>query len=330
MRLWLKVLLSVVAIALLATGVYSLVRPKNATPFRLSMMTWVGYGPFWLAQEKGFFKDEGVDVSISTIEDTAQRKSAVLKGDVDASTDTVDQLVLGRAESVPYTGVMQIDISNGADGILATQDIKSIQDLRGKKIAVQRNFVSEAFLDYVLVKNGLSPNDVQKVDMDGGAAGAAFVSSSVDVAVSYEPWLSKAKDRAGGHILVSSADVPGVIVDVLDVHDPYLKNHSDLVEKVIRAYYKAVDYWKANPSQANAIMAPHYNSTSADFADLISGLKWPTLAENAAYFGTSSTPGSIYNVANTFSSLFLQTGQIQNKPDMTKAIDGSILQKLIK
>lgn len=301
---------------------------KTTPKFTLSVNSWVGFGPFWLAQEKGFFKEEDVDVKIVTMEDTAQRKSAMIKGDIDGLGDTVDLLVLERDEKVPAIAVMQIDVSNGADGILVTNDINRVQDLKGKKIAVQRNFVSEAFLDYVLQKNSISTNDVQKIDTEAGAAGAAFVSGNVDVAVTFEPWLSKAKERkGGGKVLISSSDESGVVVDILTINENYLKNNPEVVKKVMRVWFKAVDYWKSNPTDANEIMAKHYNLPANEFADIISGLIWPSYQENISYFGQNGS-GRIWEVANTFIDVFSKTGQIKSRPDMNQAIDAEFLRKL--
>lgn len=304
-------------------------QPSENPKFTLSVNTWVGFGPFWLAQEKGFFTDEGVDVEIVSLEDTAQRKAAMIKGDIDGLGDTVDLLVLARDEKVPSVAVMEVDMSSGADGILVAEGIDSVQDLRGKRVAVQRNFVSEAFLDYVLQKNNMLPTDVQKIDTEAGAAGAAFVSGNVDVAVTFEPWLSKAQERkGGGKVLVSSADEPGVIVDILTINENYLAQNPEIVKKVMRAWFKAVDYWKENPEEANAIMARYYNVSPEEFADIISGLIWPSYEENIVYFGTSERPGRIYEVANTFVDVFLKTGQIKSRPDMTKAINSQLLNEL--
>lgn len=321
-------LIVIVIIAGFASWSYNYQKPRSNEKFVLSVNTWVGFGPFWLAKEKGFFDEQGINVDIQTMEDTGQRKIALVKGDIDGLGDTVDLLVLERDEDVPAVAVMQIDASVGADGILATENIKDVVSLKSQKIAVQKNFVSEAFLNYVLQKNGLTSTDVQIIDTEAGAAGAAFVSGAVNVAVTFEPWLSKAKERNGGHVLVSSADYPGVVVDILSINEEYLKNHPEIVQKVMRGWFKAIAYWKSNPQEANAIMANHYNVTPADFVDIISGLNWPTYEENLAYFGTQSKQGKIYKIANTFVDIFLKTGQIKAQPDMIRAIDQSLLQSL--
>lgn len=323
----------IVAVVALAAFAFSLrqkqTSPKQTEKFNLSVNTWVGFGPYWLAQEKGFFKDEGVDVNISVVDDSAQRKAIMVKGDIDGLGDTVDLLVLERDEKVPAVAVQQIDVSNGADGILATDDIKTVQDLKGKKIAVQKNFVSESFLNYVLKKNGLKTTDVQMIDMEAGSAGAAFVAGQVDVAVSFEPWLSKAKERkGGGHVLVSSADVPGVLVDALSINEKYLKEHPGTVKKVMRAWFRAVEYIKQNPDESNAIMAKYYKISPQEYKEMISGLTWPSLEENKAYLGNETGKGTIFSVAQTFIEVFKETGQIKSAPNMEAAIDQSLINSL--
>jgi NitT/TauT family transport system substrate-binding protein len=303
-------------------------RRSGTASFVLNVDTWVGYAPFWLAKDKGFFQEEGVDVSIVTMPDVGQRKASMLTGSTDSLAETVDMLVLDREEKVPSVAVMVIDFYKGADGILATDQIKSIQDLRGKKIAVQKNYASEALLNYVLQKQGMKPTDVEKIDMEGGAAGAAFVSGQVDVAVTFEPWLSKAKERRGGRVLLSSADVPGVIVDILSIRKDYLQQNGAVVQKVMRAWFKALDYWKEHPSDANQIMAKHYNSTPDEFAELIKGLSWPAYEENRTYFGTKENPGAIHTIGETFLQVFIETGQIKSKPDVSQGIDERPLQSL--
>lgn len=307
-------------------GVVALRNGEEDSSFTLSVNSWVGFAPFWLAQEKGFYEDEGVIVKIVTIDDTAQRKAAMIRGSIDGLGDTVDLLVLSRAQEVPSVAVMQIDVSNGADGILVTENINSVSDLEGQTVAVQKNFVGEAFLNYILEKNNMSPNDVRTVDTESGAAGAAFVSGNVDVAVTYEPWLSKAKERSGGKVLISSADEPGVIVDILSINEEYLASNKETVSGVMRAWFRAIEYWKENPDEANALMARYYDVSVEEFEELISGLVWPTYEENLTYF--DEEVGKIYEVANIFLDVFKNTGQVESAPAIERAVDNSLLVNL--
>ncbi len=329
-----KIISSIVVLALVLVGAFWLFNSKQSnesgdeSKFKLAFNVWVGYAPFWLAQEKGFFAEEGIDVQITTIEDVAQKKSAMVKGDIDGLADTVDLLVLARNEQVPSVAVMEIDVSNGADGILATENIKAIKDLKGKKVAVQKNFVSESFLYYMLKKNNMSPSDIEVIDMEASAAGAAFVSGNVDVAVTFEPWMSKSNERKGGHILTSSKDADNALVDILSINKDYLAKHPENVQKVMRGWFKALEYIKTNPQDAYAIMAKHYDVTPAEFQELIGGLDWPNLTEQKQFFGTSKEPGQIYKIADTFIDVFLETKQLLTKPDVAPAINSKLLYEL--
>ncbi len=293
--------------------------------FKINVDTWLGYAPLYLAKEKGFFGN--ADVSIDVSPDVAVRKTGIKSGNFQAIAETVDMLVLDRDEGVPTVAVSGMDFSNGADGIVAVDAVKTLQDLKGKTVLVQKNYASEALLNYLLEKNGIAFADVHTVDTEAGAAGAAFVAGKTDVAVTFEPWLSKAKDRGNGHILISSKDAPGVIVDILSIQKDYLTAHPEVVRDVVNGWFKAVEYWRAHTEESNAIMAKYYSDTPAEFADQISGIKWPTYEENVSYFTKGSTP-SIYDTANTFVEIYKKTGQTQNDFDLDPAIDGSILQSL--
>ncbi|MDO8649605.1 MAG: ABC transporter substrate-binding protein [Candidatus Peregrinibacteria bacterium] len=295
------------------------------TTFKINVDTWIGYAPLRLAQEKGFFED--VDVQIITTPDVAQRKLILERGENQAIAETVDQLVLDHSQGIHSVAVTGLDFSNGADGIVAVDTIKTLQDLKGKIILVQKNYVSESLLNYLLEQNGIDFEDVTTVDTEAGAAGAAFAAGRTDAAVTFEPWLSKAKERTGSHILATSKDAPGVVVDILSVQQDYLKTHPDIVAKVVRGWFKAVEYWKQHPDESNAIMAKYYSVTPKEFADQVSGLVWPSYDENLTYFTQNAKP-SIYDVADTFVSIFLKTGQIRSKPDLEPAVDTSILQNL--
>ena len=96
----------------------------------------------------------------------------------------------------------------------------------------------------------------------------------------------------------------------------------------MRAWFKSVDYWKENTQEANAVMARHYDVPAEEFADIISGLIWPSHEESISYFGMPENPGRIYEIANIFVDVFLKTGQIKSRPDMTKAINSQLLREL--
>jgi NitT/TauT family transport system substrate-binding protein len=91
--------------------------------------------------------------------------------------------------------------------------------------------------------------------MDADKAGAAFVAGALDAAVTWEPWLTKASESGHGHILITTRQKPGVIVDALAFRDTVLSQKKQAVAALVQAWFDALQYWKDHPAESDAIMA---------------------------------------------------------------------------
>jgi NitT/TauT family transport system substrate-binding protein len=158
----------------------------------IAFQKWVGYGPLYLAQEKGFFKQEGIELVVIDEQLDSARRDAFKQGMLDCEAGTIDLLISKRAQDAPVVAVLEIDHSLGSDGIVATKDIKTVEDLIGKKVAFARDDVGETFISYLFYKKGLSLDDITIVPRRPEDAWLAFLNGKVDAAVTWEPWLSKA------------------------------------------------------------------------------------------------------------------------------------------
>jgi NitT/TauT family transport system substrate-binding protein len=169
--------------------------------------------PLFLAREKGFLKEEKVEVDLINMEDPKEG-FAMAAGRLDGVVSTIDTMLLYLKTGKEFQYVLALDDSAGGDAIVARKEIKSVKDLKGKKVAFAEGSVSQFFLNVLLRESGLSQKDVDAVNMKPGDAGAAFVAEKVDAAVTWEPWVTKSKNTAFGHVLVDSSDA-GLITDVL-------------------------------------------------------------------------------------------------------------------
>ena len=195
---------------------------------KITINSWIGWSPLYLAKEKGLL--ENTNLIITRVEDTGSRKSTMIAGHVDGYASSVDNFALDSAVGVPGRIVLCFDESYGGDGIVSKKSIKSISELKGKKIAFQRGFPSHFLLLSILKKAGLSSEDIRQIDMDADKAGVAFAAGRLDVAVTWEPWLSKAAEMADGQILVTTKDYPGLIVDTLVFRPKVLKEKKQAVK----------------------------------------------------------------------------------------------------
>jgi len=299
----------------------------GAKPIKLSMSTWIGYAPFHLAKEKGFFQKHGVDVEIIVIESPPDRRTAFAAGRIDGMATTVDTHVLGAATEspIPVKQVLAIDDSYGGDGIVAKKEIKTFKDLKGKTVAAQLGAVSQFWLAYILEERGMKLSDVNLIDMKAGDAGSAFVAGKVDAAVTWEPWLSRAKKTPFGHVLLSSDKTPGVLLDSLAFKPEFLEKRGADVRKIVAAWNEAVKFAKENPKEADAIMSQFTGQTPEEFTATKVGVRFYGEKENKEYFGTPQNPGLLYKVTQMAADLWFDVGLIKTKPKAADLIDGSFL-----
>jgi NitT/TauT family transport system substrate-binding protein len=295
---------------------------------KIGMSTWLGYAPLYLAKEKGFFQARGLEVEVVVIESPADRRAAFAADRIQGFATTVDTHVMTAAAEnpIPVKQVLALDDSHGGDGIVSKKEIKSIKDLKGKTVAAQLGAGASYFwLNYVLSQNGLKLSDIKAVDMKAGDAGAAFVAGKVDAAVTWEPWLSRAKDTPFGHVLLASDKTPGIIVDSLAFKPDFLKRRGDDVKKIIAAWNEAVQFAQQNPQEADTIMAKFTGQKPEEFTKEKTGVRFYGAKENKEYFGTPQKPGLLYRVTQRAADVWSDLKFIKTKPKAADLIDGSFL-----
>ncbi len=301
----------------------------GAEPIKLGMSTWLGYAPFYLAKEKGFYQKRGIDVEIVVIQSPVDRRAAFAADRIQGFATTVDTLVMTAAAEtpIPVKQVLVLDASHGGDGIVAKKEIKTLQDLKGKTVAGQMGGGASYFwLNYVLMQNGMKLSDLKMVDMRAGDAGAAFVAGKVDAAVTWEPWLSRAKNTPHGHVLYSSDKTPGIIVDSLGFKPEFLTKNGEAVKKIVSAWNEAIEFASKNPSEADAIMGKFANLTAEIFAIEKAGVIFYGAKGNREFFGTPEKPGTLYTTTQRAIDIWYELKLIKSKPKVADLIDGSFLE----
>jgi len=249
----------------------------------IGMVTFPGYAPLYLANEKNLFQD--VKVNLVRIESIGDLRAAMNSGQIDMYAATYDIFQAVEGNEPPGVGFLAIDESHGGDGVVVSSDIAELKDLKGKTVAAEPGFPPYFILQYLLNKEGLNLTDVNFKDLPSADAGNAFVAKQVDVAATYEPYLSISADkRAGAKILVSSADTPGLIVDLLFASDNLVKNDQEVLKKISDGWFSAVDYWQNNPDESMQIMADAFGVDKAEMEDIKSGMSWLTLEDNQKLF----------------------------------------------
>ena len=109
---------------------------KKDDTVTISFTTWIGYAPLFIAKEKGIFEKNGVNVDLRVIESAGDIKSAIASGAIQGYAQTIDTVIMGIGAGLDSTQVLALDTSDGGDGIVCKNEYNSIEDLRGKKVAL--------------------------------------------------------------------------------------------------------------------------------------------------------------------------------------------------
>lgn len=288
-------------------GVYFSRTAESAV--KINIVTWPGYGPIYLGQAKGFFKEEGVQVNIAIQENTQARTAALISGEIDLIGITFESIVLNNMKGLPMQVIGITDISNGADGIIAKPGINSIADLAGKRVAFPEGQPSQLFMLYQLEKAGVAPSKIIPVlTDDAGKAGELFAAGQVDAAVTWEPWLSTAAQAGKGKVLVTSEGVTDILIGILAADRKRVEADKTKLRAFVRGWYRSVAYAKANPAEANPIMAKGLGMPDAEFVDALSGLRFIERPEAEKYLGLGKADGEFSKIAIANAELWKKGG----------------------
>jgi len=299
-----------------AIAAVSVSAPAAAEPVRISTAVWVGFGPLWLARDLGFFKKHNVDVELVVQDDMKEKFAQLNAGTTHMMATSAGTSVIYMTKANQYQYVIATDDSNGGDGVVAAKGIASLGDLKGKSIALQQGTISEFYLISLLKQAGLKESDVKLTDLKPDDAGKAFLDKKVDAAVTWEPWLSKAKASDFGHLLIDSSATPGLLSDVLLVSTEYAEKHPNEVKAVVAGWNDAVAYLADHQQEAVEIMAKGVGGWLKDpkvFAETLEGVKFYGGDDNKAFFGTKAKPGPLLQTVKEAVSAWSGLGKVQVK-----------------
>lgn len=248
--------------------------PSHPNHIRISVNSWVGFGPLYVAQEKGLFQANGLTAEIVKMENAPDRRAALISKRIDVLASTLDDLAVALSQGVDAAAFSCADFSNGGDGIIAAKGITSLKQLVDKEIAVQPGFVNHFFLLYVLRKNGLPIDGLQLNPMTPDDAGAAFLTGSVDAAVTWEPHLSEGlSKRPGSTILANSSQYPEAILDLFVASRDWIETNPEVVGKFRKTWDDALEYMRTHREEALLIISKELGIEPTEAGEMLGGAK---------------------------------------------------------
>lgn len=310
---------------------------KLNRPLKVAINTWAGHAPGIVANgglavgspASLYKKKYGLDVEFILLEDPKVKLAAFIKGDIDVMWDTVDSFANEASrlaeQGIAAKAIIQEDWSRGGDGIVSLKTIKSVEDLKGKRIATTKFTPSHWLLLYLLSQSGLTLQERADIEKnlvftdEAPQAAAAFKAGKVDAAVTWEPDLSSSVAARGdeAHILVSTTAATNVIADTLVARKQLVDEAPKSLHDFVAGWFDAISVMKEDPQGTNQVVATALKLTPDDVSGMLSGLKLTAFADNALFFGLSGPKPQFHALFNGAFAIWRKKGVV------TKAVDAA-------
>jgi NitT/TauT family transport system substrate-binding protein len=252
----------------------------SAAPLAVGLNPWVGYAVHHVAMGKGFYKEAGLNVQETMFQTNSEQVTAFLAGRVDASWTTSSEVIQMQAKDPTVRIIYLTDYSDGSDGIIG-RNIKSPADIKGKTIAREDVLFEKVLLRAYLKKGGLTEKDVTLKDIPAPDAASAFAAKRVDVAVTFEPFMSKAAKEGGGKVIFSTKGT-NLIADVIAVRQSVIDKRKPELLSLLKAADKASRLLQAKNADALQISAQKLSLKPDELKEQLAGVKFFDLASNKA------------------------------------------------
>jgi NitT/TauT family transport system substrate-binding protein len=316
---------------------------------RFALNVGAGWGPIILANDgfepgKIWKTPDGKEFKIELvlIDDPVKMRDAYATGDVQIGWATLDMVPLfmdgferaGDSRVKPRI-FQQVDWSNGGDGIVVRENIKTVGDLRGKTITLAQNSPSQYFALNMLVAGGVQPSEVNwKYTADAFQAAAAFNSDKgISAAVSWAPDIYNLADIKGNRMLVTTQTANKLIADVWFARADFAKDNPGMIEAIVRGIFDGMEDMKKDEHKQRCakLMAKGYSIPETETIKMFGDAHNTNWAENYQFFMNQNNPTNFERIWGQSYYLYKRIGSISGKAvSFDKVMDFSIIDKLGK
>lgn len=285
---------------------------EQAPVFKIGISRWLGYEPLYLAEQLSYSPQVDV-VRLSSALDVLR---AFRNGNLQGAGLTLDETLTLIDDGIDLQIVLVFDYSNGADVVMGTPAVSSLQDLKGRRIGVEMNAVGATLLRAMLNKAGLTLSDVLVESMPISHLAHACATQRIDVAVAYQPYAGELA-KCGMKPIFTSAEIPGKIVDLLVVRRDAL-HQQDQMRQLLSGYFKALQHIADEPTSSQQQMAENLGISVAEVKRYLAEIHMLSLAEVRTQLSAQS---SLHGVAEEYLRTMREQREMRKPIDIRQHLD---------
>lgn len=305
----------------------------------LSLDEWIGWKSIidsngGLTTQPGSIYDKlGIKVNISIINDATQSSNAFIKGDLDAAGYTINRTAF-LSQKFTDAGVNVVmpfitNYSNGGDGIIAKSNIQTVNDLVGAKIGVPQFSEAHTLVAWFVQQSDLSQEDKDTILNNliffatPDEAAKAFFAGEVDVAATWEPYLTQAQNMTDCHVFFSTASSSSLVMDGILFNKEFADANADVVNKFIQGALMASDLYKTDMNTIKKVMPMFSTASDEDIISNCESAKLTTWKDNNDLLnGTAKT------IYSDMCDIWTSLGETVNKDMVDSIFDDTYIQNI--
>lgn len=227
---------------------------------------------------------------------------------------------VGIAQGLKYDVYFILDVIGAAEALVVKEGIKTVADLKGKKVATPFGSTAHFSLEKLLAQENISPKDVKILDLQPPDIVAAWQRGDIDASYLWQPNLSKLV-KNGGTILVTSADLAkkGVITaDLGVVRREFAEKYPDVVKQYVAVLNEAIQSYRSDPTAATQVLSKELNITPEETKSSVNELIWldSTEQKDPKYLGTADKPGELAKILKDSADFAVTQKKITSAPDL--------------
>ena len=296
-------------------------RVEEKEPIKIALNPWIGYAHSFIAQEKGFFEKNNVDVELILKEEYLEAQEMYTDGGVEGIFQVYSDTLIQDSQGIKTKVVYIADYSDTEDVIIGKPEFNSLADLKGKKIGIVGiNSFAYIFVLTALEKAGLKEGDVYFEIIPVPDTLKLIKEGKIDAGHTWASIAHEAVDE-GYKILGKAGDVPGIITDVLSFSSKSIAERPEDIQAIVKSMIEARDFIYNNREEALEIMSKEIDMTKEEANEAVEGIHFPNSEENIESMEKSEDTKSLYGSGEIIARFYLERGQLTSIPDFDEIIE---------
>ncbi|MFC5508634.1 ABC transporter substrate-binding protein [Bosea massiliensis] len=294
--------------------------------------SWLSHYPVWVGIKKGYFTNRGLTVDWKNFSTGSARMASLAVGEIEfGGAGSISAIALMASGTKAFSVLAAPDSYATVEGVIASADIKSIKDLKGKKIGVPFATSSHVLALDVLEQAGLDPNkDVTLINLPASDTPSALRAKQVDAVATWTPAFNTLKAQANSNVLLDAKEFSlykqfklGPGPDVLVANRSFVDKNPKTTTAFLDGYFEAARFIADNPKEAAAVLTDLTQLSSDEQLAVLQDIEWIGREEQQKIMAPG---GSFTKGLQSLAELLVRYKQIDRAPKVDDWVKTGLLQ----